>query len=83
MPHRYWHLPIAALQALNASERRALEVVLKRSRYRVRLLRRQEAQLELLLVVDEVARPLPDGFGYFRVVFHAAYYTKSQSTFSA
>ena len=71
MTHRYRHLPVAALQALNASERRTLEVVLKRSRYRVRLFRRQEAQLELLLVVDEAARPFPSRFGYFRILFHA------------
>ena len=76
MAHCYRYLPVAALKALHARERGALEVVLKRCRYGIGLLRRKEAQLELLLVVDEVARPFPDGFGYFRILFHSVYYTK-------
>jgi hypothetical protein len=64
MAHRYRHLPVAALQALDTRKRGTLEVILKRSRYGIRLLRRQEAQLELLLVVDEVTRPLPGGICY-------------------
>ena len=64
MPHRYRHLPVAALKALHTGERGTLEVLFKRRSYRVRLLRRQEAKLKLLLVVDEVSRPLPGGICY-------------------
>jgi len=54
MPHRDRHLPIAPLQALHARDRRAFEIVLQGRRNRVGLFGRQEAELELLLVVDEV-----------------------------
>ena len=53
--HRDRHLAVAALQALDARERRALEILLQRRRDRIGLFRRQEAELELLLVVDEIA----------------------------
>jgi len=39
--------------------------------------------MKLLLVVDKVARPFPSGFGYFRILFHDAYYTKQNSSILA
>ena len=54
--HGDGNLPIAALKALHTRKRRALEVLLQRRRYRVGLFRGQKAQMELLLVVDEIAR---------------------------
>ena len=70
MAHRYRNLPVAALKALHARERGALEVFLERRGNRVRLLGRQETQLKLLLVVDEVLSPFPSGIGYFKMFFH-------------
>ena len=83
MSHRDWHLPVASLQALDTRERRTLEILLKRRCYRVRLLRRQKAKLKLLFVVDEVTRSFPNCVSYFKMFFHAMYYTKSKSIFSA
>jgi hypothetical protein len=76
MAHRDGNLPVAALEALHARKRRALEIILKRSRYGIRLLRRQKSKMKLLLVVDEVTRPVSGRFGYSRTLFHGAYYTK-------
>ena len=70
MAHCNRHLPVAALQALDTRKRGTLEVILKRSRYGIRLLRRQKSKMELLLVVDKVLRPFPSGFGYRRILFH-------------
>ena len=53
--HRDRHLPITALQTLYAGNRRPPEVLLQRRGDRIRLLRRQESELELLLVVNEIA----------------------------
>ena len=54
MAHRYWHLPVTALEALYARERGALEVILKRSRYGIGLLRRQKTKLKLRLIFNKI-----------------------------
>ena len=59
------HLAVTALQALDARDRRALEALLQCRRDGIRLLRRQEAELELLLVVDEIAGLRLRGLCYF------------------
>ena len=77
MAHRYRNLPVAALEALNARERGALEVFLKRRGNRVRLLGRQKPELELLLVVNEVARLRLRAFANYNLFHGAIHYTKT------
>ena len=64
MAHRDRNLTIAALETLDARERRAPEVLFKRRRYRIGLLRRPKAKVKLLLVVDKVTCTFPCCIGY-------------------
>ena len=76
MAHRYRDLPVAALKTLHARERRALEVFLERRGNRVRLLGRQKPELELLLVVNEVARLRFRALANYNLFHDALHYTK-------
>ena len=77
MAHRYRNLPVAALKALHARERRALEVLLQCRGNRVRLLGRQKPELELLLVVNEVARLHLRALANYDLFHDAIHYTKT------
>ena len=76
MAHGDGHLPVASLEALYSRERRTFEILLKCRRNGVGAFRRQEAQLELLLILHEPTGTLFHRIRYLRIIFHAVYYSK-------